>query len=57
VPRSPEILANADPDYFDLGLCGPLRIDFKDRKDCCRLFRTLSLRVVSRGWWKLVEAA
>lgn len=27
VPRNPEIPANADPGYYDLGLCGPLRRD------------------------------
>ncbi len=44
VPRNPEIPANADPDYFDLGLCGPLRTDFRGREDYCGLFRTPSLR-------------
>src|SRR5690606_10904831 len=24
VPRNPELRANADPEYFDMGLCGPL---------------------------------
>ena len=27
VPRNTEVPANADPAYFDLGLCGPLRTD------------------------------
>jgi cytochrome c peroxidase len=27
VPRNPEIPANANPRYYDLGLCGPLRQD------------------------------
>ncbi|HEX5508970.1 MAG TPA: cytochrome c peroxidase [Pseudolabrys sp.] len=47
VPRNRAIPANADPNYFDLGLCGPLRTDFKDRADYCGLFRTPSLRNVA----------
>lgn len=27
VPRNPEILANAGKDYYDMGVCGPLRQD------------------------------
>jgi cytochrome c peroxidase len=46
-PRNPAIPANGDPDYHDLGLCGPLRTDFKDRPDYCGLFRTPSLRNVA----------
>ena len=47
VPRNPEIPANADPTYFDLGLCGPLRTDFRGRADYCGLFRTPSLSNVA----------
>ena len=47
-PRNPEIPANADPQYFDLGLCGPLRTDLADRTEYCGLFRTPSLRNVVR---------
>lgn len=47
VPRNPEIPANKDPAYFDLGLCGPLRTDFKDRAEYCGLFRTPTLRNVA----------
>ena len=47
LPRNPEIPANADPVYFDLGLCGPLRTDFRGRADYCGLFRTPSLRNVA----------
>lgn len=47
VPRNPAIPANADPSYFDLGLCGPLRTDLQDRADYCGLFRTPSLRNVA----------
>jgi cytochrome c peroxidase len=46
-PRNRAIPANADPAYFDLGLCGPLRTDFKNRADYCGLFRTPSLRNVA----------
>ncbi len=46
-PRNPAIPANADPAYFDLGLCGPLRTDYKDRAEYCGLFETPSLRNVA----------
>ncbi|QND63628.1 cytochrome-c peroxidase [Mesorhizobium loti] len=47
VPRNTTIPANADPAYVDLGLCGPLRSDFKGRTDYCGLFRTPTLRNVA----------
>jgi cytochrome c peroxidase len=47
VPRNPEIPANKDPAYFDLGLCGPLRTDFKGQAGYCGLFKTPSLRNVA----------
>jgi cytochrome c peroxidase len=47
VPRNAAIPANADPRFFDLGLCGPLRSDFADRPEYCGLFRTPSLRNVA----------
>jgi len=46
-PRNARIPANADPRYFDLGLCGPLRTDLADKKEYCGLFRTPSLRNVA----------
>jgi cytochrome c peroxidase len=46
-PRNMNIPANADPRYFDLGLCGPLRTDLADKKEYCGLFRTPSLRNVA----------
>lgn len=46
-PRNPAIPANADPTYFDLGLCGPLRTDYKDNAAYCGLFETPSLRNVA----------
>jgi cytochrome c peroxidase len=47
VPRNPAIPANADPNYVDLGLCGPLRTDFKGRTEYCGLFKTPTLRNVA----------
>lgn len=47
VPRNPEIPANRDPNFYDLGLCGPERTDFKDRDEYCGLFKTPSLRNVA----------
>jgi len=47
LPRNMQIPANADPAYVDLGVCGPLRIDLKDRPEYCGLFRTPSLRNVA----------
>jgi len=50
VPRNPTIPANADRRYFDLGLCGPLRKDLKDRTQYCGMFRVPSLRnAATRG--------
>ncbi|MDP9010624.1 MAG: cytochrome-c peroxidase [Pseudomonadota bacterium] len=46
-PRNSRIPANADRQYYDLGLCGPLRTDLKDRREYCGLFRTPSLRNVA----------
>jgi cytochrome c peroxidase len=46
-PRNPAIPANANPQYFDLGLCGPLRRDLADRPEYCGLFRTPTLRNVA----------
>ena len=47
-PRNAGIPANAEREYFDLGLCGPLRTDLTDRHEYCGLFRTPSLRNVAR---------
>src|SRR5262249_49332546 len=46
VPRNRSIPANSDPNYFDLGLCGPLRTDLSANADYCGLFRTPTLRTV-----------
>lgn len=47
VPRNRAIPANHDPQYFDLGLCGPLRTDLSDRPEYCGLFRVPTLRNVA----------
>ncbi|HSR97625.1 MAG TPA: cytochrome c peroxidase [Kofleriaceae bacterium] len=47
VPRTRAIAANADPSFYDLGLCGPLRTDLAERPEYCGLFRTPSLRNVA----------
>jgi cytochrome c peroxidase len=46
-PRNLNIPANADRRYYDLGLCGPLRVDLADKKEYCGMFRTPSLRNVA----------
>jgi cytochrome c peroxidase len=48
VPRNPDIPANAAPDYFDLGLCGPDRSDVvAERPDLCGAFKVPTLRNVA----------
>ncbi|MEX3979116.1 cytochrome-c peroxidase [Paraburkholderia sp. EG287A] len=48
VPRNMEIPANRDPNFFDMGLCGPLRQDeAKQQKWFCGMFRTPTLRNVA----------
>ena len=47
VPRNPEIPANADPAYFDMGLCGPFRTDLANRQDLCGQFKVPTLRNVA----------
>src|SRR5271170_2369091 len=46
-PRNTTIPANKDPSFFDLGLCGPLRSDLRDRAEYCGRFKTPSLRNVA----------
>ncbi|VWC89396.1 di-heme cytochrome c peroxidase [Burkholderia lata] len=47
VPRNRELRANANPDYYDLGLCGPVRKDQAADRANCGLFKTPSLRNTS----------
>jgi cytochrome c peroxidase len=46
-PRNTAIPVNRDPSFFDLGLCGPLRSDLRDRAEYCGRFKTPSLRNVA----------
>ena len=47
VPRNMAIPANADPGYFDLGLCGPERRDLAGRAEYCGMFKAPTLRNVA----------
>jgi cytochrome c peroxidase len=47
VPRNTSIAANQDAEYFDLGLCGPLRINLSERADLCGAFKVPTLRNVA----------
>ncbi len=47
VPRNRALAVNADPKFYDLGLCGPLREEYRERAEYCGLFRTPSLRNVT----------
>jgi len=47
VPRNAQIAATADAEYFDLGLCGPDRVDLAARKDLCGAFKVPTLRNVA----------
>jgi cytochrome c peroxidase len=50
VPRNTEIAANAQPEYFDMGVCGPLRQDQIEQRTYCGMFKTPTLRnVATRG--------
>jgi cytochrome c peroxidase len=48
VPRNPELRANADPAFFDLGLCARDGADLAAREDLCGAFKVPSLRNVAR---------
>lgn len=48
VPRNAQIPMNRNPEFFDLGLCGPLRSDMATHPEYCGAFRTPSLRNVAR---------
>jgi cytochrome c peroxidase len=48
VPRNPALPANRDADFYDLGLCGPLRGELvKESTEYCGLFKTPTLRNVA----------
>jgi cytochrome c peroxidase len=48
VPRNRDVPANRDPNFFDLGLCGPVRLDLRDRPEYCGMFKAPTLRNVAR---------
>jgi cytochrome c peroxidase len=43
-PRNTAVAANHDPNYYDLGICGPYRTDMRDQTQYCGMFLTPSLR-------------
>jgi cytochrome c peroxidase len=47
VPRNAAIPNNANPAYFDVGLCGPLRTDLQSHTEYCGRFKTPTLRNVA----------
>lgn len=48
VPRNPAITANSNPRFFDMGLCGPKRLDMQEERQYCGYFKTPTLRNVTR---------
>jgi cytochrome c peroxidase len=44
LPRNPEIAANKNPGFFDMGLCGPVRADLTQQTQYCGMFLTPTLR-------------
>jgi cytochrome c peroxidase len=48
VPRNAELAANTDPNFYDLGLCGPRRADLRTERRYCGYFKTPTLRNAAR---------
>ena len=48
VPRNADIYANNDANFFDKGLCGPVRTSLSSRVDLCGAFKVPSLRNVAK---------
>ncbi|MDE2063201.1 MAG: cytochrome-c peroxidase, partial [Bradyrhizobium sp.] len=44
VPRNLALTDTRNPDYFDLGVCGPIRKDVAQQTQFCGMFKTPSLR-------------
>ena len=44
VPRNLALADTRDPDYFDLGVCGPVRKDIAGQTQFCGMFKTPTLR-------------
>ncbi|WP_459697310.1 cytochrome-c peroxidase [Acidisoma sp. C75] len=47
LPRNRALLANRDPNYYDLGICGPFRSDLAKETQYCGMFLTPTLRNVA----------
>jgi cytochrome c peroxidase len=47
IPRNNKIPANLNPDWHDLGMCGPERVDLRSRPEYCGRFMTPTLRNVA----------
>jgi cytochrome c peroxidase len=47
LPRNTRIQANADANYYDMGLCGPDRSDLALRVDLCGAFKVPTLRNIA----------
>jgi cytochrome c peroxidase len=43
-PRNAALAVNRDPNYFDLGVCGPFRTDVAEQTQYCGMFLTPTLR-------------
>ena len=48
VPRNRALAANRNPEFHDLGLCGPLRTDLAKQTQYCGMFLTPTLRNVAK---------
>ena len=48
-PRNTTLPANKDPSSFDLGLCGPLRSDLRDRAEYCGHSKPPRCAMLPRG--------
>jgi cytochrome c peroxidase len=46
-PWNTALVANRNPKYFDLGICGPYRTDMRKQTQCCGMFPTPTLRNVA----------
>ncbi len=43
-PRNLALVDTKDPNFFDLGVCGPVRKDVADQRQFCGMFKTPTLR-------------
>jgi cytochrome c peroxidase len=46
-PRNRDLAVNHDPNFYDLGLCGPMRQDYAGATSYCGVFKTPTLRNVA----------